>query len=153
MQRLVQAAAMTRKLDFDGTSDGDRTQVRACLVDFVPGTLAYLVVLAAVIAWEHFDGRSDWRYLWAVLPVLPALWVVRSMWRHLRRVDEYQRPLLLRGLGGGFAVVVIVVITMGFLELAGRGASMPVAGWIVFGAGMLGRALSSAVASARSARP
>lgn len=139
-------ALMTSNLDIRRASAGDQARTRAYLLDFVPGMIGYTVVLAAVLVWGHLDGHSAWRYLWAVLPVLPALWVVRAVWRHIGRIDDYQRLLLLRGLAGGFAVAMIAAVTMGFLGIAGLPASPPNTGWIVYGAGMAGWIVSGAVA-------
>lgn len=83
--------------------------------------------------------------MWAVLPVLPALWVIRAAVRHVRRVDDYQRGLLLQGLAVGFGVAMIASVTLGFLEIAGL--DVPVTGWIVYGAGMVGWAVATGIAA------
>lgn len=127
---------MTSSLDSSSRSAGDRARARAYHRDFWPGIIGYAALLAAALAWGHLDGRSGWRYAWAVLPVLPALWVVRAVGRHVRRIDDYQRLLLLQGLGVGFAVAMVASITLGFLGLAGL--PMRGAGWVVYSAGMLG---------------
>lgn len=143
---------MTSELDVRGRSAGDRARSRAYLLDFVPGMIGYAVVLAAVVAWGHLDGHSASRYLWAALPVLPALWVMRAVWRHIGRIDDYQRLLLLRGLAGGFAVAMIAAITMGFLGIAGLPISPPITGWVVYSAGMVGWIVSAAVGGAFAQR-
>ncbi len=127
---------MTNKLDSKDRSEGDRAVSRAYQLDFWPGIAAYAVVLTAALLWGDLDGDSPGRFVWAVLPVIPALWLVRAVLRHVRRIDEYQRLLLLQGLGGAFAVAMIVSVTLAFLEIAGL--SVPGSGWIIYGAGMLG---------------
>lgn len=109
--------------------------------------IGYGVVLTAVLVWGHLDGNSAWRYLWAVLPVIPALWTVRAVLRHVHRIDDYQRLLLLQGLGVGFAVAMIAALTLGFLGIAGL--AMQGAGWVVYGAGMLGWIIASRLAKKR----
>jgi hypothetical protein len=81
---------MTNKLDSSDRSDGDRAVSRAYHLEFWPGMAAYAVVLAGVLTWGNLDGDSP------------------------RRIDDYQRLLLLRGLG------------------------VPGVGWIIHGAGMPG---------------
>lgn len=71
---------------------------------------------------------------------------MRAVWRHIGRIDDYQRLLLLRGLGGGFAVAMIAAITVGFLGIAGLPNSPPITGWVVYGAGMAGWIVSAAPA-------
>lgn len=108
---------------------------------------AYVVVLAAVVVLGDLDGDSPWRFAWTLLPVLPAAWTVRVVLRHVRRVDEYQRLLLLESLAVGFAVAMLSALTLGFLAFAGL---QPAAtAWIVYGAGMLAWAVTGAVTGRR----
>jgi hypothetical protein len=127
---------MTSDLDNSGASRGDRRRSLAYHRDFWPGIVGYAVVLSVVIGAGHLDGTSPWRFVWAVLPVVPAFWVVRAVVRHLGRIDDYQRSLLLRGLAVGFAVAMVASLTIGFLDLAKLGVPAP--GWIIYSAGMLG---------------
>jgi hypothetical protein len=113
----------------------------------VPGVVGYVVVLFAVITWGGIDGDSGWRFVWVLLPVLPALWVVRAMVRHLGRIDEYGRLVQLRGLAGGFVVAMIAALTTGFLELAGLRLTHGWADWSIYLAGMLGWVVAAAAAS------
>lgn len=138
---------MTSDLDSTSRSAGDRARARAYHRDFWPGIVGYAVVLTGVLVWGELDGDSPWRLLWAVLPVVPALWVVRAILRHLRRIDDYQQLLLLRGLAIGFVTAMITSMTVGFLGIAGL--ALPVAGWITFGAGMLGWAAGTGVVGLR----
>ena len=119
----------------------------AYLREFWPTMIGYCVLLVAVVAWGGLDGDSPWRFLWAVLPVIPVLWTVRAVVRHLRRIDDYQRLLVLRGLGTGFAVAMVSSVAVGFLSIAGL--ALPGAGWVIFGVGMLGWAVGSAVVMKR----
>jgi hypothetical protein len=97
-------------------------------------------VTCAVSFWGGLDGSSPWRFLWALLPVVPAAWMVRAVLRHVRRVDEYQKLLQLESPAAGFAVAMLAAITPGFLALAGfRPTGGP---WIVYSAGMLGWAIT-----------
>ena len=136
---------MTSELDSMSRSAGDRARSRAYHLDFWPGIVGYVVVLAAVTIFGDLDGASPWRFLWALLPVLPALWVIRAVVRHVRRIDDYQRGLLLRGLAVGFAAAMIASITIGFLDIAGL--DVPMGGWIVYGVGMITWAMAAAAAS------
>jgi hypothetical protein len=138
---------MTRELDSPRWSAGDRARSRAYLRDFVPGIVGYVVVLLAVLTWGHLDGDSGWRFVWVLLPVLPSLWVVRAVVRHLRRIDEYGRLVQLRGLAGGFVVAMISALTVGFLEVAGLSLPHGLPGWLIYTAGMVGWGVASGVAA------
>jgi hypothetical protein len=129
---------MTKKLDRRGRSEGDRARARAYNREFWPGIAAY-VLATGLVSWG-VDGHSPWRFLWALVPVIPAAWIVRAVLRHVRRVDEYQRLMLLESFAVGFAVAMLAAITLGFLAAAGlRLESAP---WIVYGIGMLGWAIA-----------
>lgn len=143
----LQYVAMTNKLDSHDRSEGDRAKSRAYQVEFWPGIGAYAVVLTGVLLWGDLDGDSPLRFLWAVLPVVPALWIVRAVVRHVRRIDDYQRLLLLQALGAGFAVAMIASVTMAFLEIAGL--RLQGVGWIIYGAGMLGWVIAGTVVGRR----
>jgi hypothetical protein len=138
---------MTSKLDNQDRSNGDRTRARAYNLEFWPGIAAYAVVLTGVLLWGDLHGESPWRFVWAVLPVIPGLWIVRAVLRHVRRSDDYQRLLMLRGLAGGFAVAMIASVTLAFLEIAGL--QVPGTGWVIYGAGMLGWVFTGAFVGRR----
>ncbi|WP_106208733.1 hypothetical protein [Glaciihabitans tibetensis] len=138
---------MTSNLDKTDASTGDRTIARAYHREFWPGMIGYAVVLTAVLLWGDLDGESPWRFVWAILPVVPLLWVVVAILRHIRRIDDYQRFLLLQGLAVGFCVAMLAAVTVAFLEIAGLGLTGD--GWIIYGAGMLGWLVTSTVSRAR----
>jgi len=138
---------MTSTLDTREPSNGDRARARAYHRDFWPGMVGYGVVLAAVLAWGDLDGSSGWRYVWAALPVLPALLVIRAVARHLHRIDDYQRVLLLESLAVGFGTAMVAAITLGFLGIAGLPTRM--VGWVVYAAGMGGWLVGTALVRRR----
>ena len=140
-------AHMTSNLDRRRGSAGDRIRARADLRDFGLAMTGYAIVLSAVLVWGHLDGSSPSRFVWALLPVVPTLFIVRAVLRHVDRVDDYQRLLLLKGLGVGFAVAMVAAVTVGFLGAAGM--ALPDAGWIIYAAGMLGWLGASLVAQKR----
>jgi hypothetical protein len=135
--------------DLDSTSSGtvERSVNRSYHIEFAIGMLGYLLALAATLIFGNLDGSSPWRLVWALLPVLPMVWIVVALLRHIRRVDEYQRFLLLQGLAVGFGVAMIASITLGFLGIAGL--TGPLTGWIIFSAGMLGWLVAGTVARLR----
>ena len=131
---------MTSNLDNIKT---ERSTSRSFLIEFGTGMLAYAILLGATLIWGHLDGDSPWRFLWALLPVLPALWIVVSVVRHIRRIDEYERYILLQGFGAGFGIAMAASVTLGFLSIAGL--AVPMAGWIIFSLGMLGWAVVTSI--------
>lgn len=139
---------MTSSLDRSEQSRGDRARAWAYIREFVPAMLTYCVVLVLVLTFGDLDGTSPWRFVWAVLPVLPLIWVGIAVVRHLRRLDDYQQRLTLLSLGVGFAVAMVAAVTMGLLGAAGL--QTPVTPWIIFGAGMFAWGVTSIVAGRRA---
>lgn len=105
--------------------------------------VAYAALLIAVLIFGGLEGDSPWRFLWAVVPIIPVVWIAVAMVLHVRRIDDYQRLLTLKGLSIGFAVAMLTSATLGFLQIAGLTFEGFGAGWIVFSAGMISWAVSS----------
>jgi hypothetical protein len=126
---------------------GERVISRRYLLEFGLGMFAYAGFLVAALVWGNLDGDSPWRFGWALLPVLPLVWVAVAFIRHLRRVDAYVRQLLFQGLSAGFAVAMVAAVTCGFLMIAGL--EMPDVSWIIFSAGMLGWAVARIIGNRR----
>jgi hypothetical protein len=126
----------------------ERRRNRAYLRDLLIAVVGYCAVLAVVrvVAGRHLDGALEWAL--ALLPVLPVLWGVRAVIRHLRRIDEYQRLLQLEALAAGFGVAMVTALTLGFIGSTGADT-----GWIVYVAGMITWAAVVIVQSRRACRP
>ncbi len=138
---------MTSDLDTARRSAGGRSRATAYLRDFLPGILGYIVVLALVGAFGDLDGETPTRFGWAMLPVVPAVWLGWAVLRHLRRVDEYEQVVLLRGLSVGFAVAMLAAVVLGMLAVAGL--DLLIAPWLVFAAGMTSWAVATGILNAR----
>jgi len=113
----------------------EQRQHSAYLRDFLPSIIGYAVILAISIALVGDDIDSIGEWILVMLPVVPALWGVRAIVRHLRRVDEYQRLIQLEAMAAGFGVSMVASITLGFVGVGGTATVG--AGWIIYGVGML----------------
>lgn len=111
--------------------------------DFLPAVIGYVVVTLLVSFFVDFDDPAWWKYALAVTPLVPALWGVRAIRRHLGRIDEMQQNIQLKALATGFAVSMVVSLTVGFLALADLDINSwgP---WIIYSAGMAGWAVTAA---------
>jgi hypothetical protein len=138
---------MTSDLDSRVPARGDRARSRVYLREFGIAMGAYVVVLVAVLLWGDVDGHSPWRYALVALPAVPAIGIAWAVLRHIRRVDEYQRRILLEGLAAGFALAMVAAVTLGLLAAAGL--VLAASPWIVYAVGMLGWVVAGAVASRR----
>ena len=90
---------MTSDLDIEvGPSRGDRIRGYAYRREFMGGRVLYAVLLVVAITFGELDGDSRLRFVWAVLSVPGVVAMIVAVWRHVRRLDECQRGLLVGSL-------------------------------------------------------
>jgi len=79
----------------------------------VPAIAGYGVTLVAVVSLigDEVDRVGEWALL--MLPIVPALWGMRAVVRHLRRLDEYQRSMQLEAMAASFGVAMVTAIETG----------------------------------------
>ena len=81
--------------------------------------LAYLMVLAGSITVVQANRGASWRYVVAVLPVVPAALVIWLTVRTLGRLDEVQKRTQMQALGFALASTGLITFGYGFLEGVG----------------------------------
>jgi hypothetical protein len=86
----------------------------------------YAIVLVVSLTWLKSGVEGLWKYVIAVLPVLPALGIPFAVIRYCRAMDELQRRIQLESLAFGFASAGIATFTYGFLQNAG----LPDVSWV-----------------------
>ena len=121
---------------------------RQYLIEFGAALLAYLIVLPASILVINSNPDAPWTTLVALLPAVPAAFVVRAYVRHLRRLDELELRIQYEGLAIGFWASALVMFSYGFLE----GIGFPHLNWTFTWAVMLGMWGVGVVISARRYR-
>ncbi len=100
---------------------GRKYKIRTLVV-----TAAYLALTYASVRWLHRQPATPWRYLIAVLPVLPIFLMPALVIEFLRNLEELQRRIQLEALGFAFAATALSTLTYGFLQNAG----LPQLNWI-----------------------
>lgn len=83
---------------------------------------APVAVLAALVSrlWLRDPGLvGAGRVAVALLPLVPGLLYVRSLWRWMRRQDELQRRLQFEAVGFAALAMLFVALTVDLLQLAG----------------------------------
>jgi hypothetical protein len=88
--------------------------------------LLYAVVLVISLTWLKTGVTGPWKYVIAVLPVLPALGIPLAVVRFCQAMDELQLRMQLESLAFGFALAAIATFTYGFLQNAG----LPEVSWV-----------------------
>ena len=129
-------------------TDVERQAARTYLREFLPAIIGYSLVLALIMVVVDFENAGAWKYAVALLPMIPAAWGAVAIGRHLRRVDELQRMVMVSGLSVGFGVAMVTAMTFGFLAMAGLDVGR-VSPWIIYSAGLIGWMVGSGMASRR----
>ena len=94
---------------------------RAALQDLAPGLLALVLTQGTLVVLDPGAAKDGWRVLWALSPLLAALWLVWAQWRSLRRADEYQQVVQLEAMAVGFGTAITVALVGGLLDAAQLG--------------------------------
>lgn len=90
---------------------------RRYLREFVPAMLGYLLVLpVSIVLLLKVSMPVALQVAVALLPVLPMVFVVRAMLRHMLRQDEMQQRIELQAVAITCAVIGIATFSIGFLQ-------------------------------------
>lgn len=137
---------MTRNLDSGGEAPTEARRQHIFRTQAWVG--AGLFVLTAFVRdqWGDLNGTSSWRFVWALIPLLPLAWIVAVTVHRVRQMDEYQLKLLLPGLAVGFTVAIFAAIAVALLS--GTGINLSGAGWLVAGCGLLAWVVTNGVVGA-----
>ena len=87
--------------------------------------LAYMMLLIGSVTLLRANPDASWRYIVAVVPVLPAALVVFLFVRRLAQIDELQKRIQTEAFGFALGATALLTFTYGFLE----GAGMPNLNW------------------------
>src|ERR1700737_3466476 len=88
-------------------------------IHFVLAILAYLMVLVGSVTIVSANPASNWRYVIAVLPVIPAALVVWLFVRAISRLDEVKKRMHMQAFGFALGGTALITFGYGFLESAG----------------------------------
>jgi hypothetical protein len=89
----------------------------------LPGLILLLLAQGSLVLLDpQPHGRASvWYLLWSFSPMVPAVWLVWTQLRILRRADEYQRVLQLEAMAIGFGAAIMLALAGGLLDAAGVG--------------------------------
>ncbi|HEY5248602.1 MAG TPA: hypothetical protein VIJ15_09175 [Dermatophilaceae bacterium] len=109
------------KTAHDRKSASDKARDLAALRDAAPAFVTLLVFQGSLILLNPDGKTTGWLLLWSFSPLAPALWLMWTQLRSVRRADEYQRVLQLQAMAIGFGAVILLSFTGGLLDAAGMG--------------------------------
>lgn len=128
-------------------SNGERAAARRYMWEFLPAAAAYLVIFFGVTTWIDLENGDSLNVLWALLPVVPVVWMIVSVIRHVRRIDEFQRALVLQSFALGFGAAMLTAVVIALVGLTG--IVVVGAEWYVFIVGMGTWGVASMVSTRR----
>ena len=108
---------MNGRAELAATGNQARMLQRRYLREFLPAMLGYVIVLpVSITLLLRVDMSVAWKAVVALLPVVPMVFVVRAMLRHMLRQDELQQRVELRAVAITCAVIGMASFSLGFLQ-------------------------------------
>lgn len=133
-----------------GSTPQERRASRRYLWEIAAGAVGFLVTFLFLPELFPTKPGSPAAVAVALVPLVPVVWMAVALVRHVRRVDEFQRGLLLLSLAIGFGAAMLISLAIVFLSTAG--VVVPQPEWWVFIGGMAVWGVSVAIVFARATR-
>lgn len=105
----------------DRSSKSDAARSLAARRDVLPAVAALLLAQGGLMVVDPDEGGNIASVAWAMLPLIPVLWLGWAQLRALGRADELQRIVQLEAMAIGFGTMVVLAMAGGLLQAAGRG--------------------------------
>lgn len=107
--------------------DNKRIKHRAKLIRplLVP-LILYIGLLAVAVNLVPEMASSPWRYVVALLPMIPGLFLAFGIVRTFAKIDEMERRILLEAVAFSFIFTLIFLLSVGLLGLAGVPQPSPI---------------------------
>ena len=113
-------------------------QVRnAYLKELFAAMACYMVLLFAAIHWGRPMAEGWLRTVVLLSPMLGFLMMIWAIARHIGRIDEYMRQLILETLSIAAAITAAITFSYGFLETAGYPKISMFSVWSIMGCAWL----------------
>ena len=107
--------------------DGKRIKQRAQRIRPLLAPLAlYIGLLALAGVWAPNMENSLWRYVVALLPLIPGLFLAFGIVRVTSKIDEMERRILLEAVAFSFIFTLILLLSFGLLGLVGIPQPSPI---------------------------
>jgi len=94
-------------------------------IEFGLAMLAYLMILVGSVTVLQANPNASWRYVVAVLPVIPAALVLSIFVRALTHLTEMQKRIQMQAFGFSLGATALLTFGYGFLE----GVGLPHLSW------------------------
>ena len=132
------------------TTAGERRAATRYMWEIMAGAIGFLVTFLFLPRFFAPPAGSLGSIALALVPLVPVLWIVIALTRHIRRIDELQRGIAQLSLAIAFGAAMLIALTVAFLSTAGIAVSFPE--WWVFIGGMGVWGITIGVLSMRASR-
>ena len=88
--------------------------------------ILYIGLLALAVSWAPTMEPSVWRYVVALLPMIPGLLLAFGIVRVTATIDEMERRILLEAVAFSFIFTLILLLSFGLLGLVGVPQPSPI---------------------------
>ena len=133
-----------------GSTPQERRASLRYLWEIAAGAIGFLVTFLFLPEIVRTEPGSAAGVVVALVPLVPVVWIAVALIRHVGRVDELQRGLLLLSLAIGFGAAMLISLVIVFLSTAAIVVDQPE--WWVFIGGMAVWGVSVAIVFARATR-
>jgi hypothetical protein len=103
--------------------------------------ILYIGLLVFFVSYNDSHPNDPSRYIFAFLPMLPALYIANGIVKLIQQYDELERKTLVDGIIASFMLTLILLIGYSFFEAAGfpslNAAYIGTFMWVVLGVGKL----------------
>ena len=100
--------------------DRERIKQRAKYIRPLLVPMVFYIGLLAVAVWQAPKMEpSIWRYLVALLPMIPGLFLAFGVVRATSKIDEMERRIILEAVAFSFIFTLILLLSFGLLGLVG----------------------------------
>lgn len=106
---------------------------RAYFIELMTSIVVYTILLVAAIRYGRPMEEGVLRTAILISPMIGFGMMIRTVVRHVARIDEYQRMRMLENLSIATAITGAVTFTYGFMETAGFPKLSMFYVWIVMG--------------------
>jgi hypothetical protein len=87
--------------------------------EFIIAMIAYGIVIIISRLTLNSTGETPWRFVIALLPLIPVLFLITGFIRYLSGIDELQQRIQLQAIGFAAGTTGLLTFAYGFLELEG----------------------------------
>jgi uncharacterized membrane protein len=88
--------------------------------------ILYIGLLVVAVSFAPQMEGTPWRYVVALLPMVPGLFLAAGIFHVTAQIDEMERRILLEAVAFSFVLTLLLLLTFGLLGLVGVPQPRPI---------------------------